>query len=137
MTNRARGTFEVKLTPQSVTEGAEQAKIGRLSIEKRFQGDLEGASRGEMLSVMGSVKASAGYVAIERVEGTLAGRAGSFALQHHGLMDRGEGRLIVTVIPDSGTGDLEGLTGTMSIVIEGGKHSYEFEYALAGAARPA
>jgi len=83
-----------------------------------------------MLSVMGEVKGSAGYVAIERVDGTLAGRSGSFVLQHHGIMDRGNGRLTVTVVPDSGTGQLEGISGAMAIVIEGGKHSYDFEWTL-------
>lgn len=125
-TTYATGTFEVKLTPQAAGDPA----LGRLSIDKQFHGDLEGQSRGEMLSAGTSVKGSAGYVAIERVEGTLHGRSGAFILQHSGTMTRGEPQLSVTVVPDSGTGDLTGLTGQMIIHIEAGKHSYEFEYAL-------
>ena len=103
-----------------------------MSINKQFQGDLEATSKGEMLSVLSSVKGSAGYVAMERVTGTLHGHSGTFALQHTGSMNRGEPSLNITVVPDSGTGDLAGLTGKMEIIIADGKHSYVFDYALTG-----
>ena len=122
MSNRAVGTFEVKLNPQDE---------GRMSIDKEFQGDLEGTSKGQMLMAGSeSVKGSAGYVAIERVTGTLNGRSGTFYLQHSGTMNRGAGELTVTVIPDTGTDQLTRLRGRMNIIIEGGKHSYEFDYEL-------
>jgi Protein of unknown function (DUF3224) len=125
----ATGTFEVKLKPQA-DEGVGDPTIGRMSIEKQFHGDLEGTSKGQMLAVQGDVKGSAGYVAMERVSGTLAGHAGSFALQHTGTMNRGVPELSVTVVPDSGTGELAGISGRMNIIIADGKHSYEFEYML-------
>jgi len=127
----ANGTFEVKLTPQPVDGDA--PAIGRMSIDKQFHGDLEGASKGQMLAAMTSVKGSAGYVAMEQVTGSLHGRAGTFVLQHSGTMTRGAPQLIVSVVPDSGTAELAGLAGTMAIVIADGKHSYDFEYTLAGA----
>ena len=101
-----------------------------MTIDKQFHGDLEATSKGEMLSAVGAVKGSAGYVAIEKVTGKLRGRSGSFVLQHTGTMTRGAPQLSITVVPDSGTGDLVGLTGQMTIHIEAGKHSYEFEYTL-------
>ncbi|PYR90434.1 MAG: DUF3224 domain-containing protein [Acidobacteria bacterium] len=104
--------------------------LARMSIDKRFHGDLEATSTGEMLSAGTSVKGSAGYVAIERVTGTLAGRSGTFVLQHTGTMNRGTPDLTITVVPDSGTGDLTGLAGRMSINIDEGKHSYGFDYTL-------
>lgn len=130
MTKHASGTFEVKLTPQADGEVGDQT-VGRMSIEKQFRGDLEAVSRGQMLAVQTEVKGSAGYVAMERVSGTLDGRSGSFALQHSGTMTRGEPQLMVTVVPDSGTQQLTGLSGKMSINIADGQHSYEFEYTLA------
>lgn len=130
---RASGTFEVKLTPQATDDSGEGATLGRLSLDKRFHGDLEGTSKGEMLTAGTSVKNSAGYVAIERVSGTLHGRSGTFALQHSGTMTRGAPQLTITVVPDSGTGQLAGLAGTMTIDIADGKHSYVFEYTLADA----
>jgi hypothetical protein len=129
VTIRARGTFEVKLTPQA-TDDAEGSSLGRMSIDKQFHGDLEGTSRGEMLSAGTPVKGSAGYVAIERVSGTLAGRRGSFVLQHNGIMTRGAPRLTIAVVPDSGTGQLAGLARTMAIEIADGRHYYDFEYTL-------
>jgi hypothetical protein len=125
----ATGTFEVKLKPQ-IDEGGDPT-VGRMTIDKQFQGDLEATSKGQMLAVQGEIKGSAGYVAMERVAGTLAGHKGTFALQHTGTMTRGTPTLSVTVVPDSGTGDLTGLTGKMNIIIADGKHSYEFEYTLA------
>ena len=130
MTIRASGAFEVKLGPLTTYENAEGSPLGRLSIDKQFRGDLDATSRGEMLSASGGVKGSAGYVAIERVRGTLHGRSGSFVLQHSGRMARGAPELVITVVPDSGTDELEGLAGTMMISVEPGKHSYEMEYTL-------
>jgi hypothetical protein len=128
---RATGTFDVKLAPQKPdNEVSEAANLGRMSIDKQFHGDLEATSKGEMLSAMGEIKGSAGYVALERVSGTLAGKKGSFVLQHSGIMDRGNPSLTVSVVPDSGTGELKGLSGTMKIIVEGAKHSYDFEYSL-------
>lgn len=128
MSTRAIGTFEVKLNPQD--EGAEAA-VGRMTIDKQFQGDLAGTSKGQMLMAGSeSVKGSAGYVAIEKVTGTLNGRSGTFYLQHSGTMTRGAGELSVTVIPDTGTDQLTDLRGRMNIIIDGGKHSYEFDYEL-------
>jgi hypothetical protein len=127
---QANGPFDVKLTQQSEAPGIEPANLGRMTIDKQFHGDLEAASLGEMLSAMGQVQGSAGYVAIERVTGTLHGRQGSFVLQHYGIMDRGAPQLTITVVPDSATGALAGLRGTMQIQIEDGKHSYVFDYSL-------
>lgn len=132
MTTRASGTFEVRLSPQVDGEEA-GASLGRLLIDKRFGGDLEATSRGQMLAFRSGVEGSAGYVALERVEGTLAGRAGSFVLQHSGTMERGAQSHSVTVVPDSGTGELSGLAGRMRIVVAEGRHSYEFDYTLADA----
>lgn len=129
-TTRARGTFEVKLTPQPADAYADGAALGRLTIDKTFAGDLQATSRGQMLTGMSGVKGSAGYVAIERVAGTLAGRRGSFVLQHLGTMDRGAQRLIVAVVPDTGTDELTGLAGTMTIDVSGGGHAYELTYTL-------
>jgi len=128
LTNHASGTFEVKLAPQ--TDDGAEAGVGRMTIDKQFHGDVEGTSKGQMLSAMGSIKGSAGYVAMERVTGKLKGRSGSFVLQHSGTMTRGEPQLLVSVVPDSGTGELVGLTGTLTIKIAEGKHSYEFDYTL-------
>lgn len=128
MPTRASGSFEVKLSPLPVNQ--EDSVRGRMSIDKQFHGDLEATSQGEMLTAMSGVQGSAGYVAIERVTGTLNGRKGSFVLQHSGTMNRGEPNLTITVVPDSGTEQLTGLAGKMSIEIAGGKHSYVFEYTL-------
>ena len=127
----AKGTFEVKLSPQGPDEHFEGGGLGRMSIDKVFAGDLEGTSRGQMLSAMSEVKGSAGYVAIERVTGTLDGRSGSFVLQHSGTMSGGAGETVVAVVPDSGTDGLTGLEGRMTIIIGEG-HGYEFEYSLPG-----
>ncbi len=127
----AAGTFEVKLLPQAPASGGGEPVLGRMTIDKQFKGDLEATSKGEMLAMMTEVKESAGYVAMERVTGTLQGRKGSFALQHSGTMTRGAPQLSVTVVPDSGTGELVGISGRMTIDIAGGKHSYTFDYAIA------
>jgi hypothetical protein len=123
---RASGTFEVKMAP--LTTGDEVP--GRMSLDKQFHGALEATGKGEMLTAMTSVQGSAGYVAVERVTGKLDGRSGSFVLQHSGIMNRGEPNLTITVVPDSGTGELAGIAGTMKINIADGKHFYDFEYTL-------
>lgn len=130
MTSRASGTFEVKINPLTPHHKDESAPLGRLSIDKQFQGDLDATSKGEMLAAGTEVKGSAGYVAMERVTGKLRGRSGTFVLQHSGTMNRGSPTLSVTVVPDSGTGQLVGLDGKMTIKIEGGKHFYDFQYSL-------
>jgi hypothetical protein len=126
----ARGTFDVKTIPQPADE--EGVTIGRLLLDKQFHGDLEATSKGQMIAVRTGVTNSAGYVAMEQVSGTLLGRTGSFVLQHSGTVNRGEQELLITVVPDSGTGELTSLMGTMTIIIEGGKHSYDFEYSMDG-----
>ena len=127
----ATGAFEVKLNPLPVYDGADGSPLGHLSIDKQFRGELDATSKGEMLSAGTSVKGSAGYVAMERVTGTLHGRRGSFVLQHSGTMTRGSAQLTVSVVPDSGTEQLVGLAGTMVIIIAAdGNHSYEFSYSL-------
>jgi hypothetical protein len=131
VTNRASGTFDVKLNPQLSEFDVGDPTVGRMSIDKRFHGDLEAASKGQMLAAGTDVKGSAGYVAIERVSGTLHGLRGTFALQHSGTMTRGAPRLSITVVPDSGTGELVGLAGEMTIIISDGKHSYDFQYTRA------
>jgi hypothetical protein len=129
MSTRATGTFDVKMTPQTMSDAA-GATLGRMSLEKQFHGDLEGASTGEMLTAGTSVQGSAGYVAMEHVSGALHGRNGSFSLQHVGTMTRGVPSLRITVVPDSGTDQLRGLDGTFTIKVTDGKHFYEFEYTL-------
>jgi hypothetical protein len=125
------GEFEVKLNPQkSDNPEAESAGLSRMSLDKRFHGALEALSKGEMLSIMTEVQGSGVYVAIERVTGTLCGRSGSFILHHRGIMTRGAPELSVTVVPDSGTGDLTGLAGDMQIKMPGRKHFYEFSFTL-------
>jgi hypothetical protein len=130
--NHASGSFEVKMSPQAQEDGVGDPSIGRMALDKQFNGRLEATSRGQMLAAMTDVEGSAGYVAIERVSGGLYGRAGTFALQHSGTMTRGLPQLTITVVPDSGTGELVGLAGMMTIEITDGKHSYEFEYTIKG-----
>jgi len=132
MSQRVTGSFQVKVTPQKPdTQIARAANLGRLTIDKRFHGELEAISKGEMLATQTEVKGSAAYVALERVTGTLKGRAGSFVLQHSATMIRGKPASSITVVPDSGTGELKGITGKMSITIApDGAHSYEFDYRV-------
>jgi hypothetical protein len=130
MTTHANGSFEVQLSPQPLAGNAEDATRGRMAIDKQFYGDLEATSKGEMLTAGTDVQGSAGYVAIEQVSGTLHGRNGTFVLQHSGIMNRGVPQLTITVVPDSGTGQMTGLAGTMAINIIDGKHLYEFDYTL-------
>jgi hypothetical protein len=129
----ARGTFDVTVTP-APADSAAGTGIGRMTMAKTFHGDLAGTSVGQMLASMSPVQGSAGYVAFERVTGTLAGRKGSFVLQHSGRMRRGAQELTIAVVPDSGTDELVGLAGTMTIRITDGRHDYELEYTLDGGA---
>lgn len=130
MATHASGPFDVKLNPQPSDDKAEGSTLGRLSIDKQYHGDLEASGKGQMLTAMTDVKGSAGYVAIERVTGTLHGRAGSFVLQHSSTLTRGAPLQSITVVPDSGSGQLVGLNGKMIVNIVDGKHSYDFEYTL-------
>jgi hypothetical protein len=132
MTQRAVGPFDVKLVPQKPDSSVAQAAgLSRMSLDKQFHGDLEATSRGEMIATQAEAKSSGGYVALERVTGTLNGRSGSFVLQHSGTMTRGVPGLSIAVVPDSGTGELTGLSGRMNIVITSdGRHSYEFDYEI-------
>lgn len=122
----AKGNFDVQLTPTSAPDAA----VGAMSIAKTFHGDLDGTSTGQMLAVRTPVDGSAGYVAMERVTGTLAGHKGSFALQHSGTLDKGAASLSVSVVPDSSTEGLAGLKGTMDIIVSPGRHDYVFRYTL-------
>jgi Protein of unknown function (DUF3224) len=130
MTIHAHGTFDVQVIPQPADDKTEGSTLGRMLLDKHFHGDLEAASVGQMLTGMTQVKGSGVYVAIERVTGTLNGRQGSFILHHQGIMLRGVPQLSVNVVSDSGTGELEGITGAMAIIIKDGKHSYDFGYSL-------
>jgi hypothetical protein len=131
MARHLEGLFDVTLTPQPGPGGPDTG-LGRLTLEKRYHGDLDAAGVGEMLSTTTPVRDSAGYVAMERVTGTLQGRRGSFALQHSGTMNRGASTLTITVVPDSGTDELEGISGTMTITLDGPTHIYGFDYNLPG-----
>ena len=126
----AKGEFVVKLQPLGLEGVPEDKKLGRMSINKSISGDLVATTVGQMLSAMTDVKGSAGYVAIEKVDGVLRGKKGTFVLQHSGTMNKGSPSLSVTVVPDSGTGELVGIAGEFNIIISDGKHSYEFKYTL-------
>lgn len=131
MNFRVEGPFEVKMNPLPGDGGAEAVALGRMALDKRYHGELEATSVGQMLALHGDEKGSAGYVAIERISGTLQGRSGSFAAQHFGLMDRGEKTLRIDIIPDSGRGELVGIRGCMDIRFEaGGAHFYTLDYTL-------
>ena len=129
MTRQAKGEFEVRMTSQSSDEGT-GSTLARFTNEKKFSGELEATSKGEMLTAGTGVEGSAGYVLIERVTGTLQGRTGAFVLQHHATLDRGAPRQSIVIVPDSGSGQLVGLKGTMTIQIEGAKHFYTLSYSL-------
>jgi len=125
------GKFSVQLAPVDMhAESANGNALGRMTLNKSFEGELSATSTGEMLSAMTGTEGSAGYVAIEHVVGTLAGKTGSFVLQHFGIMNRGADRLVLEVVPDSGTGDLAGLSGSMAIEITDGQHFYKFDFEL-------
>lgn len=129
MKKHATGSFDVKLTPLAPDDGP-GAWFVRMSIDKRFHGDIEAASKGQMMSAHTAVKHSAGYVAFEQVTGTLVGKRGSFILQHTGMMNKGSAAQSILVVPDSGTDELTGIRGKMNIRVDGGKHYYDFEYSL-------
>ena len=129
MSHYISGDFDVKLSPTATAEN-EEASIGRMLINKQFYGEREASSKGQMLTHKSTYPGSAGYVAIEKVTGSLQGRKGSFVLQHSGIMNRGEASLVLDVIPDSGTEKLEGLVGAMTITVTDGKHYYGFDYSL-------
>ena len=131
--NRVTGEFSVKMQPESMSEVAAGSGVGRMSLDKQYHGALAATGRGEMLAYMDSELGSGVYVAIERVEGSLDGKHGNFLLHHRGIMERGAPSLAVAVVPDSGQDELEGLSGTLNIRIEGGKHYYDFDYVLADA----
>jgi hypothetical protein len=130
MSQRATGTFDVSLTSAEEPDVTSGLTLGRMAIDKRFHGDLAGVGKGEMLTAITSVEGSAGYVALERVTGTLHGRAGSFVFQHSGRVERGAQTLTITVVPDSGTEQLSGLAGTFALSVVDGRHTYVFDYAL-------
>ena len=131
-TMHVTGPFDVKVTPQD--DKSDDPLLGRMTLDKQYHGDLEATGKGQMLTAGSAVKGSGAYVAIEKVSGTLQGRTGSFVLQHSGIMTQGAPQLIISVVPDSGTGQLAGITGKMTITIAaGGKHSYDFEYTLPAA----
>lgn len=132
MTRHAEGSFDVKMTPMAADDALAGSAIGRYSMVKDYHGDLEATAKGEMLAAGDPKTGNAGYVAIEEVKGTLNGHAGSFALQHIGVMEKGGTKLSVEVVPGSGTGQLAGIAGTLTITIAGGKHSYRLDYTLAG-----
>ena len=134
MTQRATGPFEVQIAPIPLSHEDGDALLGRMSIDKQLHGDLEATGQGEMLSARTATSGSAGYVAIEKITGTLHGRAGSFVLQHSSTMNRGEPTQSITVVPDSGTEELTGLEGSMTIEITNGNHFYHFDYSLAESA---
>ena len=128
-TRHASGPFDVRLEPQP--SGMETSGIARMILDKRFHGDLEATSHGEMLAMRDAMLNSGGYVALEVVHGTLHGRSGGFLLQHSSTMRRGVPQQSVTVVPDSGTGQLAGIEGRMTIDIAAdGAHSYRFEYSV-------
>jgi Protein of unknown function (DUF3224) len=126
----AKGSFTVEMKPQAEPSAADGVSLARMSLDKRFEGDLAGSGKGEMLTALTATKGSAGYVAIERVTGTLHGRSGSFALQHSGTMNRGAQQLSITIVPDSGTGELAGIAGVFKLEIVDGRHLYELAYSL-------
>ncbi|MGJ5815804.1 DUF3224 domain-containing protein [Paludibaculum fermentans] len=131
VTIKISGPFRAKISPLQLEDKTEGTMLGRMAIFKTYEGDLAATARGEMLTAGTAVQGSAGYVAVERVTGTLKGKSGSFSLQHSGVMDRGAAQLVITVVPDSGTGELAGLKGKMAVRIEpDGKHFYDFEYTL-------
>src|SRR5580658_7645374 len=131
--DHAAAAFDVKMEAQGEADKGNGSTLARYSLDKQYHGDLEGTAKGMALTAGTDVKGSAGYVALERVTGTLKGRSGSFVLQHSGTMAHGESQLSVTVVPDSGTGQLLGIAGKITIIVAAGKHSYEFEYSLPAA----
>ncbi len=130
MTQVAQGTFDIVMTPPPAGEGAGRLSVGRMLIDKKYVGDLNGTGQGEMLSAGNPAAGSAGYVAIEHITGTLHGRSGGFALQHSGTMHDGNSELTITIVPGSGTGDLFGIEGKLKLDIVDRQHFYEIAYSL-------
>lgn len=132
MEKHAKGSFEVKMTPKAWSETSEEHGLGRFLLDKQYHGDLEASGNGQMLSAGSGAAGSSGvYVAIEKITGVLQDRKGSFIVYHVGVMNRGVPELKLAVVPDSGTGELQGLAGSITIAIADGKHSYDFAYTLA------
>ena len=129
----AHGTFDVKMVPQPAAAGAGDDGIGRMALDKQYHGELAATGSGQMLAIRTAVEGSAGYVALERVSGMLHGRRGTFALQHSGTMARGVPQLAISVVPDSGSDELQGLAGTLTNTIAEGRHEYDLEYTLPAA----
>jgi hypothetical protein len=132
MQERATGTFDVKVVPITAADSLDTGGFGRLALDKTFHGDLTGSSKGQMVASGGPQEGAGGYVAMERVTGSLKGRSGSFALMHNGTMTPTAMEMRIMVVPGSGTGELAGLAGTFTIIIEGKKHSYVFDYTIGG-----
>ncbi len=126
----ARGSFDVNIDPDPPYLDQNGLKLNRNSVTKEYSGDLVGSAEAQMLAAYTNNPGSAGYVAIEHFTGSVDGKSGSFVLQHHGIMDRGEGQLAVTIVPDSGTGELTGISGTLQIDIHEGQHLYTLNYEL-------
>ena len=131
MTQQSAGIFDVKMVPQPADTTAAGETIGRMLLDKKYHGSLDATGKGQMLAMRTAVDGSAGYVAMELVVGKLDGRSGSFVLQHSGTMNRGAKLLVLGVVPDSGIGELVGLSGTMEIIVAEGKHNYRFEFSIA------
>jgi hypothetical protein len=135
MTHHAEGTFDVKTTPLAADDALTGTQVGRFSLVKQYHGDLDASSKGEMLGAGSPATGNGGYVAVEEVTGTLQGHTGSFALQHTGTMEGGSYKMSVAVVPGSGTGELKGISGSLTIIIAAGKHSYSFDYTLPAASQ--
>ena len=137
MTAQANGTFDVKVKPLLEDEKVAGVKVSRLSIDKEWKGDMVGTSKGEMMATGAEVEGSGGYVAIEPMAVTLNGRKGTFTLMHHATMRaNADFKMLINVVPDSGTGELTGIGGTLTIIIEGKNHSYKLDYTLPEAGHP-
>lgn len=130
----AAGSFDVSLTPLTLDQPGDDSARGRMRLDKRFHGGLDAIGAGEMLTGMGAVAGSAAYVAIERISGTLDGRSGSFLVVHRGVMNRGAPELLVSIVPDSGTGELSGIAGEMTLIVGGGRHDYRIDATVPDAA---
>ena len=133
---RASGTFDVKVIPQGPPDAADGIALGRMSIDKTFHGGLVGTSQGEMLTGVAEASGAAAYVAIERVTGTLDGRAGAFVLMHQGTMTLDGQHLVIAIAPGSGTGQLAGIAGTLALRVVDQQHFYDLDYSLGVAAAP-
>ena len=127
----ARGTFEVTMEPEPPFLEQDGLTLTRTHVRKEFSGDVVGASEAQMLAAFTATPGSAGYVAIEHFTGSVDGKSGAFALQHSGVMSKGDAQLAVTIVPDSGAGELTGISGNMEIANDEGRHSYVLHYEFA------